>query len=337
MEIIEELEPERRGIYAGAVGYFGADGAMDTAIALRTAVVADGKMYVQAGGGIVADSDPEAEFQESCNKARALIRAAEAALRFAQGNEPGRSVSALGATHLSHVSSRPHPRVQRPRPERLPAVRGRRPAGRLGEARLRRPPWRPSRRSSGLSEAGLSLAPSLSDFESRSAALAPVVRRLAEDGLITGWRDELYPACPAFDRPALFAVERAAAARFGLRSFGVHLMGYLGPRRGDGALGGAAQRRQGDRTGHEGRLRRRRHGPRHRALAVMVKEAWEEAGLPAALAERAKAAGEVRFAFQSDQGIDFGLDYQYELELPGRLRAGQPGRRGAGFLSLAGT
>jgi anthranilate synthase component I len=84
MEIIEELEPERRGIYAGAVGYFGANGSMDTAIALRTAVITEGTMYVQAGGGIVADSDPEAEFQESCNKARALIRAAEEALKFAQ-------------------------------------------------------------------------------------------------------------------------------------------------------------------------------------------------------------------------------------------------------------
>jgi len=84
MEIIEELEPERRGIYAGAVGYFGANGSMDTAIALRTAVITNGTMYVQAGGGIVADSDPEGEFQESCNKARALIRAAEEALRFAQ-------------------------------------------------------------------------------------------------------------------------------------------------------------------------------------------------------------------------------------------------------------
>ncbi len=83
MEIIAELEPERRGIYSGAVGYFGASGAMDTCIALRTAVVKDGQMYVQAGGGIVADSDPEAEFQESRNKARALIRAAEEAVAFA--------------------------------------------------------------------------------------------------------------------------------------------------------------------------------------------------------------------------------------------------------------
>jgi len=84
MEIIDELEPERRGLYAGAVGYFGAGGDMDTCIALRTALIKDGTMYVQAGGGVVADSDPEDEFQESRNKARALIRAAEEALRFAR-------------------------------------------------------------------------------------------------------------------------------------------------------------------------------------------------------------------------------------------------------------
>jgi len=83
MEIIDELEHERRGIYGGAIGYFAANGAMDSCIALRTAVVKDGVMYVQAGGGIVADSDPEAEYQESRNKARALIRAAEEAVRFA--------------------------------------------------------------------------------------------------------------------------------------------------------------------------------------------------------------------------------------------------------------
>jgi len=81
MEIIDELEHEKRGIYAGAVGYFSAAGAMDTCIALRTAVVKDGVMYVQAGGGVVADSDPETEYQETRNKARALIRAAQEALR----------------------------------------------------------------------------------------------------------------------------------------------------------------------------------------------------------------------------------------------------------------
>ncbi len=85
MEIIDELEPARRGIYAGCIGYFGANGDMDTCIALRTAVVKDSTMYVQAGGGIVFDSNPESEFQESCNKARALLRAAEEAVRFAAG------------------------------------------------------------------------------------------------------------------------------------------------------------------------------------------------------------------------------------------------------------
>ncbi|MCZ6604302.1 MAG: anthranilate synthase component I [Alphaproteobacteria bacterium] len=85
MEIIDELEPERRGVYGGAVGYFGAGGEMDTCIALRTGLVKGGKLYVQAGGGVVADSDPEAEYQESCNKAKALLRAAEEAVRFAAG------------------------------------------------------------------------------------------------------------------------------------------------------------------------------------------------------------------------------------------------------------
>jgi anthranilate synthase component 1 len=88
MEIIDELESEKRGVYAGAVGYFAANGSMDTCIALRTAVVKDGTMYVQAGGGVVADSDPESEFQETVNKARALIRAAEDAVRFIDGDKP---------------------------------------------------------------------------------------------------------------------------------------------------------------------------------------------------------------------------------------------------------
>jgi anthranilate synthase component 1 len=87
MEIIEELEPSRRGVYAGGVGYFGADGDMDTCIALRTALVKDGVMHVQAGAGVVADSDPEAEYAETQQKARALFRAAEEAVRFAAGRK----------------------------------------------------------------------------------------------------------------------------------------------------------------------------------------------------------------------------------------------------------
>ena len=87
MEIIDALETDKRGVYAGGVGYFGAGGSMDTCIALRTAVVADGHIHIQAGAGIVADSDPEAEHQECRHKARAILRAAEEAVRFA--NRPG--------------------------------------------------------------------------------------------------------------------------------------------------------------------------------------------------------------------------------------------------------
>jgi anthranilate synthase component 1 len=79
MEIIDELEPSKRGIYAGAVGYLGFSGDMDLAIAIRTAVIRDGTLYVQAGAGIVADSVPQSEWIETQNKARALLRAAEMA------------------------------------------------------------------------------------------------------------------------------------------------------------------------------------------------------------------------------------------------------------------
>ncbi len=80
MEIIDELEPSKRGIYAGAVGYLGFNGDMDLAIAIRTAVVKDGTLYVQAGAGIVADSVPDSEWMETQNKARAVLRAAEMVL-----------------------------------------------------------------------------------------------------------------------------------------------------------------------------------------------------------------------------------------------------------------
>jgi anthranilate synthase component I len=86
MEIIDELEPEKRGVYGGGVGYFAANGEMDMCIALRTAVLKDGVLYIQAGGGVVHDSDPEAEWQETVNKAMALRRAAEDAGHFEHGN-----------------------------------------------------------------------------------------------------------------------------------------------------------------------------------------------------------------------------------------------------------
>ena len=82
MEIIDELESEKRGVYGGGVGYFSASGEMDICIALRTGIVKDDKLFVQAGGGVVWDSDPEAEFQETVNKSKALLQAANEAARF---------------------------------------------------------------------------------------------------------------------------------------------------------------------------------------------------------------------------------------------------------------
>ena len=88
MAIIDELEPVRRGLYAGCIGYFAANGTMDTCIGLRTALVKEGVMHVQAGCGVVADSNPEAEYEETRQKARALFRAAEEAVRFAADRGP---------------------------------------------------------------------------------------------------------------------------------------------------------------------------------------------------------------------------------------------------------
>ena len=89
MEIIDELEVDRRGIYGGCIGYFGASGEMDTCIVLRTAVIKDGKMHAQSGAGIVYDSEPTYEHRECVNKAMALFRAAEEAVRFATSARRG--------------------------------------------------------------------------------------------------------------------------------------------------------------------------------------------------------------------------------------------------------
>lgn len=86
MEIIDELEKERRSYYGGCAGYISGNGSMDTCIALRTALVKDGRMFVQAGAGVVADSNPISEYDETCNKAQALIRAAEDAVRINGSN-----------------------------------------------------------------------------------------------------------------------------------------------------------------------------------------------------------------------------------------------------------
>ena len=84
MQIIDELEPEKRGVYGGGVGYFSAGGDMDMCIALRTAVIKDEALYIQCGGGVVYDSDPQYEFDETVHKSNAIRAAAREAGRFLQ-------------------------------------------------------------------------------------------------------------------------------------------------------------------------------------------------------------------------------------------------------------
>ena len=80
MQIIDELENTKRGIYAGGIGYITSDGEMDTCIALRTGIISNNTLFVQAGGGVVYDSDPNKEYEETVNKAKALFNAAEIAI-----------------------------------------------------------------------------------------------------------------------------------------------------------------------------------------------------------------------------------------------------------------
>lgn len=87
MEIIDELEPVKRGVYSGAVGYIGWTGNLDTAIAIRTAVIKDGKLHIQAGAGIVYDSVPQSEWEETMNKARAVFRAVAMAEAGLEGEQ----------------------------------------------------------------------------------------------------------------------------------------------------------------------------------------------------------------------------------------------------------
>ncbi len=93
LELIEQLEPTRRAQYGGVVGYLDFAGDADTAIAIRTALVRDGRAYVQAGGGIVADSDPVAEDQESLNKAKAVLSAVATAQTLRRPDQPDTGVS----------------------------------------------------------------------------------------------------------------------------------------------------------------------------------------------------------------------------------------------------
>ena len=121
MQIINELEPTKRNAYAGAVGYFGFDGNSDSCIALRTCVLRHGKAYVQAGAGVVADSDPAFEWQETVNKARGMLRALERARELAdetllkiRNPAPFGPPTAGGRTFRQRIHAPGDPRIPAP-------------------------------------------------------------------------------------------------------------------------------------------------------------------------------------------------------------------------------
>jgi anthranilate synthase component 1 len=120
MEIIEKLEPTRRGLYGGIVGYLDFAGDADTAIAIRTALVRNGTAYVQAGGGIVADSDPVAEDTECLNKARAVLSAIATAATLAEPRID--SVATLAEPRIDSVATLAEPRIASAEPRVGPAA-----------------------------------------------------------------------------------------------------------------------------------------------------------------------------------------------------------------------
>lgn len=163
---------------------------------------------------------------------------------------------------------------------------------------------------------GVRLSDRLATFEARTDAVDRVVRALHAEGAIERYRNERYAVAPRFhDRPR-FAIDRGAAARFGIRSYGVHLNGYVG--RGD-AMQIWIARRADDKATWPGKLDHIAAGGQPMGLGLaenLIKEAKEEAGIPPSLARKARAAGMVSFLTENRYGIDNGTIYAYDLELP---------------------
>ena len=160
------------------------------------------------------------------------------------------------------------------------------------------------------------LASGLDDFESRSAAVDAVLRRLAEDGAVPGWRDEPYPLATALGAPPLMRIERAAIPLFGVRAQGVHVNGFV--RRG-GDLAMWIGRRARDKPTYPGMLDNFVAGGQPLGLGFaenVVKEAGEEAGVPPALAATALPVGTITYCMELDDGLKPDLQVVYDLELP---------------------
>ncbi len=167
-----------------------------------------------------------------------------------------------------------------------------------------------------VSESAVVLAPGLDTFAARTAAVDEALRRLAADGLITGWRDEPYPVGPSFRDPPLLQMERAAVPWFGVRAYGVHMNGYV--RDGDGIRLWVA-RRSPDKPTYPGMLDNMVAGGQPVGIGLrenLVKECEEEAGIPPGLAARAVPVGAVSYCHETGEGLKPDVQFTFDLELP---------------------
>jgi len=156
----------------------------------------------------------------------------------------------------------------------------------------------------------------LDDFAARSAAIDRIVRALADDGIVTGVREEAYPVKTGFTHPPLLTMERAAIPHFGVRAYGVHMNGYL--RRRDGLHMWVA-RRAFDKPTYPGMLDNMVAGGQPIGLGLLenlVKECEEEAGIPPALARQAIAVGAITYCMEAEDGLKPDVQFCYDLELP---------------------
>lgn len=170
----------------------------------------------------------------------------------------------------------------------------------------------------------VTLDPGLADFDSRSRAVEAVLRRLREDGLIPGWRDEPYPVGTGFHAPPLLQMERAAVPGFGVQAYGIHVNGFVetAPCRNEGLRIWVAKRSRFKPTG-PGKLDHLVAGGQPLGIGLrdnLLKESAEEAGLPAAIASRARPAGFVSYVMTNEEGVRNDVLFVYDLAVPPDFR-----------------
>jgi Domain of unknown function (DUF4743) len=175
---------------------------------------------------------------------------------------------------------------------------------------------KPHRHVFAMSDDGVTLAPGLDDYDSRTRMVDGVLRQFADDGVISGWRGEYYPVGARFHGPQAMAMERAAVPFFGVRAYGVHVNGFV--RDGDDIHMWIARRSGGKQTFPD-MLDNMIAGGQPIGISPgenVVKEAWEEAAVPAGLAARARPVGAISYCQETGHGLKPDVMFNYDLELP---------------------